>query len=98
MKVVDNRPPKAPELPKEKIIFTLTFRREYDSDFLEEFKGSTTEELAAYLQTYLTENEMSPESLVSCWEMLEDDPPSDLNLPGFEMDVEFIVPGQKRLV
>lgn len=99
MKVEDVRPPKKVELPKDKLRFTLIFKREFDTDYLQdEDTGkcpSTTEEAVAHLQKMAKDHYSSIEDMLMEWEALDGGKPFD---NGFELDVEVVVPGQKRLV
>ena len=96
MKVEDIRPAPLPEPPAAKIRFRLVYKREYDLSFLDaddKFHGDTTEEAIARLQE-MVKDYSSLEDMMDQWEILEGPNFDD----GFELDVEVIIPGQKRLI
>lgn len=97
MKVEDVRPKKVPQAPKDKIRFTLTYKREYDVDFLGDDHGiifKTTEDVVAYLQNAAKADDASVEDMLGEWDILDGNEFDG----GFELDVELIIPGQKRLI
>ncbi len=98
MKVEDVRPKTPPPSPKDKVRFTLIWKREFDIDFLEDPDTNgvpnTTEEVVAYLQKTARENYNCLEDMLLEWDILDGEPFDG----GFEVDVEIIVPGQKRII